>query len=328
MASTAYCRWELFDKIISEDNDNRTLLNTIHEFYHLCMEISDEELIGLVENHPILKILQKREFASVYTKSVAFQKIDEGAYECFLNDFLILDNEEDADKAINEYGILAATLKGELFNRNSTHFGYSFNRNATCKFKCWYDVLGANPLMPSNSAIIIDNFLWRRLDDFHEQNSENLYPILDCIIPKSLRVSYHIIFVLQNNDGRFNINNTQEKLKKIVKKVSQSSGVPVKAAIITQTDTKIFHERVIITNHQYIYSDKGFTIFSKGKVIEPTKGDRNFVLKDIDNYKGEIRKHQQLDVIRNVEEAIKKNQTTKEGAVTFNVGNLNNPLFN
>lgn len=328
MAANAYCSKANFENILGQLDENPTLFNTINEFYNLTIDTSDDELFELMQNNDIVLQLYKREHASVVSDPEAFEKIEQEDYSGFLNDVLILDDDKDVDKPRKDYGILAVHSKGQFFKDNNFHFGYSIEIDDECKFKCWEDVVGQKPMLPVNSAILIDNYLWSNLNEFSEENKENLYPIIKHLIPKTLKTPFHLIFVVENGKSRFNQKNAEEKLKKVLKFATNESGVEVKGAIIAQTDTKIFHERVLVTNHHYFYSDKGFAIFRQGILRNPTKGDRNFVFKDIDNYVGETRKHQQLNIIRNIKKAIKDNTGVSERSAVFNVGDLNSPLLN
>ena len=120
-----------------------------------------------------------------------------------------------------------------------------------------------------------------------------------------------------------------EKLNKIVKNLRTKTGVNVEISLSTHTDIvkDELHERVIMTNYHYIYSDKGFNVFKDKKIILSTKGDRNWVFKDVKNYYGQIRKHQHFQNIQLVKKRITQNQAI-DNEVIFNIGNTNNSLLN
>lgn len=328
MASNAYCSINEFNRIVEQMRENPTLFNTICEFYNLHLNLAEEDLIELIGNNPIVFQLVKRENATVIADQAAFEELKNGEYVLFLNDFLILPEEQDTVAIRNEYGILAVHANGEFFTENSYNFGYTIEDSDSCKFKSWKDVFGQKPITPLNSAILIDNYLWSNLDEFSRENEENLFPIIDHLIPKTLKTPFHLIFIIENGRGRFNPKNAEEKLKKVLKYASKQSDTEVRGAIVAQTDTKIFHERVLITNHHYFYSDKGVAVFKEGRLRNPTKGDRNFVFKDINNFVGETRKHQQLSIIRNIKKAIDDNKKATKNSVIFNIGDINSPLLN
>src|SRR5690606_21016021 len=127
---------------------------------------------------------------------------------------------------------------------------------------------------------------WKDVADFSSDNGENLYPIMESIIPKGLKISFKLTIVVQNKNGRFTPRNILEKIKKIEKNLKKRTKIDVQVGVVTLTDTKIFHERVLLTNYHDIYSDKGFSIFKNGRMREYTKGDRNGVFLNINNYEG------------------------------------------
>ena len=92
------------------------------------------------------------------------------------------------------------------------HFGFSFNEES--KFHSWEAVF-KNPIHPINSAILIDNFLWGKLENFNEDNVENFYVIFEKLIPKTLKVPFYLSIIISNKDNRLNPKNAQEKINKV-----------------------------------------------------------------------------------------------------------------
>ena len=244
-------------------------------------------------------------------------------YHFFLNDLIILGDEVLIEKLRNEYGILALKLEDDFLEKQNLHFGYSIGPHKD-SLKCWSDIFKVKTLNPINSAILIDNFLWSNLSNYKQENEDNIYPILENLIPHNLEVPFHLIIVIQNKDGHINKEKAKEIIKKMNKRIVRENGLLI--SIITQTDTKTFHERLILTNYHYVYSHKGFVTFNRGRVKNETNGFRDWVFKDINNYMGEINKHKHQRSTLNVFNLVGKNMKT-ESSIIFCQGDTDSPLF-
>ncbi|MEP6262741.1 MAG: hypothetical protein ABJ092_14290 [Gillisia sp.] len=320
-----YCEQSLVDLLLLEEDN--TIYKIIEKFYDVVTDLETEEILELIKDNPVIKHFIKRDSGSLYGDSSAFAKINDQNYTPFLNDILILPDDIDVKSIRSEYGILALHLEDSFPDEQDFHFGYSLFADEDCPFKNWESIFSTRSLLPVNSAVLIDNFLWKDFFDFSRENGENLYPIMESIIPKELKIPFKLTIVVQNKNGRFTPRNIPEKIKKIEKNLKIRTKVDVQVGVVTQTDTKIFHERVLLTNYHYIYSDKGFSIFKNGRITEYTKGDRNWVFLNIHNYKGEIRKHQHKKNINYLKRAIKDIERSNT-EIIFTAGNLDNPLLN
>lgn len=326
-----YCSQNEFNELFLTDVNNDILEKIITDFCDIYMDIEESEIIVLSSENPIFKRLLKRDSGTIISAINEFESIRSNSFFPFLNDILILNKETNTGAIRNDFGILALKSDDkEYLESLDYHFGYSFNKGKDKEnpFKTWSDVFKSKKIEPLNSAIIIDNFLWNNIDDFHNENLENLYPIFENLIPKTLKIPFHISIITSNNKSCYS-KKFIEKLNKIVKNLKASTGVNIEISLSTHTDAvkDDIHERVILTNYHYIYSDKGFNVFKDNKIILSTKGDRNWVFKDVRNYYGEIRKHHQIENLNMVKKRILSNQKI-DTDVIFNLGNTNNPLLN
>jgi hypothetical protein len=321
----AYCSQNEFNELFLTDVNNDILEKIITDFCDIYMDIEEAEIIVLSSENPIFKRLLKRDSGTIISAINEFESIRSNSFFPFLNDILILNKEANTEAIRNDYGILAIkTNDVDYLESLDYHFGFSFNEES--KFHSWEAVF-KNPIHPINSAILIDNFLWGKLENFNEDNVENFYVIFEKLIPKTLKVPFYLSIIISNKDNRLNPKNAQEKINKVSSNLKKITGIDIEISITTQTNTDVFHERVILTNHHYIYSHKGFTVFKNNKVINQTNGDRNWVYKDIKNYEGEIKKHFHYKLIRNIIKQIDFNNKTSTNTI-FNLGNTNNPLLN
>lgn len=325
----AYCSINEFDKLFLGYDTNIILEKILSDFCDIYMDLNMDEIEILRDENPIFKSFMKRDVGTIFPANDDFESIKVNNFSPFLNDILVLNEDFKTDDIRNHYGILAIkTNEIEYLESLDYHFGYSFQKGVDNKFTSWGEVFKLKKVEPLNSAIIIDNYLWNNIDDFHNENIENLYDLFEYLIPSTLKIPFHISIITSNNKGFFN-NKFTEKLNKIAKNLTTKTGVAIEISFSTHTDSvkDDLHERVILTNYHYIYSDKGFYVFKNGKVELTTKGDRNWVFKDIQNYYGEIRKHHHFKNLISIKKRISYND--KNGTATiFNLGNLNNPLLN
>jgi len=320
-----YCDLKNLEGILKSENSSHTLFNIIHKFCDVKLDLEPEEILKLKDENPFFKKLFKRNHATMEPDKESYESLRNNEYENFLNDILIMNLEEEDTKNIRDrYGILAVNTEEPFLEKQEYNFGYSIGVDETSIKKCWSELFQNKPIIPINSAIVIDNFLWNDPRKYREENDENIYPILNSIIPKTLEVPFHLMFVLQSKNGRLTEEKAKEILKKMKKEIKCKSGLEI--SIITQTNTTKFHERVILTNYHYIYSHKGFVAFKNKRIKNETNGDRNWVFKDINNYIGEIRKHQHLSYSKKVIEELTFNNRNKTNVI-FNVGNINNSIL-
>ncbi len=319
-----FCELENLEEILKCEKGSHTLFNIIHKFCDVKLDLHSDELLKLKDENPFFKKLFKRNHATLESDKESYESLRKNEYQNFLNDILILNLDEEGTKNIRDsYGILAINTEESFLENQEYNFGYSIGVDETSIKKCWSKLFQDKPIIPINSAIIIDNFLWNDIRKYKEENDENIYPILNSIIPKTLEVPFHLMIVLQSKDGRLTKEKAKEIIEDIKKKIDCKSGLEI--SIVTQTNTKKFHERAMLTNYHYIYSHKGFVAFANRRIKNETNGDRNWVFKDINNYVGEIRKHNHLSYSKKVLEQLHDNNPGTN--VIFNVGNTNNSIL-
>ena len=107
----------------------------------------------------------------------------------------------------------------------------------------------------NNSMIIVDNYIFKR-------ERENLYRILDTVLPQKLSIPYHLtIFYIEGDErNRNNLHNYLRKIRpqlEIMLELIKTDKDPNNGY---QTD---FHDRAIITNHIWISSGAGFNLLKR-----------------------------------------------------------------
>ncbi|MEO9893101.1 hypothetical protein [Aurantibacter sp.] len=323
-AHKLFCSEDILEEILLMSEDHLTVFNIIDQFCDVVLNNEEEEIFELIKVNPLLKALFKRENAGLLADKSKYESLAKEEYKAFLNDILILDLKESETKNVRDkYGILAFNLEENFIQDQNYYYGYSIDSTKNT-LNCWSELFKEKPLAPLNSAIIIDNFLWSDVQKYKEENDDNIYPILNSIIPQSLEVPFHLMIVVQNKGGSLTKSKAHSIINKMKKNIISKSGIEI--SIITQTDTKTFHERAILTNYHYIQSHKGFVAFDDKRIKNETNGDRNWVFKDIDNYLGEIQKHKHLSNALKVYKLIEKNNLINTDVI-FNEGFVDNTIL-
>jgi len=322
----AYCNSELSEFLFILD-DTDPLFKIVSEFYDLALDLEDDEIFQLVQENPVANYFFKRESVGIIGDKDGFDKIDNQDYVPFSNDIIICDEAVNVSEIREKFGVLAVHIEDEFLSEQNFNFGYTIEPNQECKFKCWSDVVDPKPFTPVNAAILVDNFIWKNKADFHNENTENLYELIAKLIPKTLEVPFQLLVNIDFRNTGIEKQEAEEKLKKVKKNLEKITGKTVEVGISSHSNPKLFHSRVILTNHHYFYSDRGFTIFKNGKVKDATHGTRNWVFLGIENYVGEINKHHHNNLIRNLKQSTSDNETINTNAI-YNVGEWKNRLLN
>jgi len=321
-----YCQNEIVDYFFILD-ENDALFKIVDEFYDLALDIDEDKVFELIKENPVANYFFKRETASIICDKDSFEKIAKADYLPFSNDVLLCNETIDTDEIRNKFGVLALHLEDEFLNDQNFNFGYTLEQNEECKFKCWSDVIDPKPFTPSNSAILVDNYIWQKKSEFHSENTENLYEIISKIIPRNLEVPFHLLINIDYRNTGISKKEAKEKIKKVKKNLENRTGKTIEVGISSHSNPKLFHSRVILTNHHYFYSDKGFTIIKNGKIKDATYGTRNWVFYGIENYVGEINKHHHNNLIRNLKVSTEFNTGVNTDAI-YNIGEWKNRLLN
>lgn len=322
----AYCRNEVSEYFFILD-ENDTLFKIVSEFYDLVLDKGEDEIFELIKENPVANYFFKRESAGIISDKDGFCKIEEKDYLPFSNDIIICDEKINASEIREKFGVLALNIEDDFLLTQNFNFGYTLEPNKECKFKCWSDIVEPKSFVPINSAILVDNYIWKNTTNFHDENSENLYKIISKIIPSTLEVPFQLLINIDNRKCGIDKNMAQEKVKKIKKNLEKITGKKVEVGISSHTNQKLFHSRVILTNHHLFSSDRGFTIIKNGKVTSKTHGSRNWVFQGIDNFYGQIDKHLHNNQIRDLKISTEFNKKQNSNTI-YNAGEWDNRLLN
>ena len=172
------------------------------------------------------------------------------------NPLCLLLTEQDKTSICGNYGIININLA------NFSKKGHYFKDNgAAVKMGDHWDWEEIRWVASeaANSLIIVDNYI------FKGDEKSNLYKILDIILPKSLKVDFHLtVFYIESRPG------SEDNLKNAIKRIRPDLNI-VYEFIKTTKDVNNgfktdFHDRAILTNNLWIDSGAGFNLLRRDRL--------------------------------------------------------------
>jgi len=172
--------------------------------------------------------------------------------------FLSCEPKEICESIENDYGLKVINIdnifnEGEMFNvhivtierGNKTHTDWSFIERF--KYHC-------------NSIAIVDNYLLKE----EKTIKENLFVILDKLLPDSIKIPFHISIFAKND-----INNSERHI--LINNWIKAHKPNLNFKLTLHQLRNEFHDRSVVTNYFIIDSESGFDLFKDKKAIHQTK---------------------------------------------------------
>ena len=206
-------------------------------------------------------------------------------YPCGI--FLLEIEDEKAKSIQNDYGVICQpTSRLDYMPLAQPSFPNELEENETGR--SWEGMISRFKQLPSNSALIIDAHLFQkdrydeRTNSYDENNSKginNLFDILNAILPQHFVGTYHVGVLLtdydvanknisQNNLTNKRIANAINKLKS--KKLNRNYNISIEVVFISEKDNashKLIHNRRIISNYFIVTADYGLVALNKGRCL-------------------------------------------------------------
>lgn len=188
------------------------------------------------------------------------------------NAVFVLDITPELAKQIStKYGVICQSIHDNPFE--SPLFQEAFEVDAVKKKKgeSWADILSKDNVFPSNSLVVIDRYLFSNDTDATSQDGiDNLYDILESILPKKLDVEYHILIVF--DDKTLTKGETFEiicnKINKLKKRLRGEREYPITIESVSipkgYAHYDSTHNRRIISNYFILRVDHSLKAFKNG----------------------------------------------------------------
>ena len=231
-------------------------LNSFISRSSLTLDCTPAQFNAGAQDDPNLKLLWKKNAGgecNIDFHGSKFNNIEDLLKQ---NPLCLLLTEQDKTSICGNYGIININLA------NFSKKGHYFKDNgAAVKMGDHWDWEEIRWVASeaANSLIIVDNYI------FKGDEKSNLYKILDIILPKSLKVDFHLtVFYIESRPG------SEDNLKNAIKRIRPDLNI-VYEFIKTTKDVNNgfktdFHDRAILTNNLWIDSGAGFNLLRRDRL--------------------------------------------------------------
>lgn len=172
------------------------------------------------------------------------------------NPLCVLLTEHDKTNICSDYGIININLSN--FSTKAHYFKDNGVAVKMGDFWDWEEIRSV-ACETANALLIVDNYI------FKGDEKSNLYKILDIILPKSLKVDFHLtVFYIESRPG------SEDNLKNAIKRIRPNLNI-VFEFIKTTKDANNgfktdFHDRAILTNNLWIDLGSGFNLLRRDRL--------------------------------------------------------------
>ena len=231
-------------------------LNSFISRSSLTLDCTPAQFNAGAQNDPNLKQLWKKNAGgecSIDFHGSKFNNIEDLLKQ---NPLCVLLTEDDKTNICSDYGIININLSN--FSKKALYF--KDNGVAVKMGDLWdWEKIRSVASEAANTLLIVDNYI------FKGDEKSNLYKILDIILPKSLKVDFHLtVFYIESRPG------SEDNLKNAIKRIRPNLNV-VFEFIKTTKDVNNgfktdFHDRAILTNNLWIDSGAGFNLLRRDRL--------------------------------------------------------------
>ena len=231
-------------------------LNSFISRSSLTLDCTPAQFNAGAQNDPNLKQLWKKNAGgecSIDFHGSKFHNIEDLLKQ---NPLCVLLTEDDKTNICSDYGIININLSN--FSKKALYF--KDNGVAVKMGDLWdWEKIRSVASEAANALLIVDNYI------FKGDEKSNLYKILDIILPKSLKVDFHLtVFYIESRPG------SEDNLKNAIKRIRPNLNIVfefIKTAKDANNGFKTdFHDRAILTNNLWIDSGSGFNLLRKDRL--------------------------------------------------------------
>lgn len=293
---TTYCTNKFIEDAINlrkASRPHKIAYKILKNLSDIIIDSNEEKFKIQAEKNPYFKELLKRENKSIKCIEAWKDKID---FSNISGDLFLIDPEylPDYKKMRKEKGCLVIASGGDIhyLERLNDKRGYVFIVPKTNKedknFKLrdsalselyqssWQEALATCPLIPINSLIISDNFIF---DKFEQRKHFSLFPLLKAVIPEQLSVPFHLAIFSHLDKALPKIE--AERLIDEIKEMFPNKD-NIKVTIISHTVKMTTHDREMLSNYHIMDPGHGFSIIEED-AVQITKGHIEPVYHAIEN---------------------------------------------
>lgn len=232
----SHCAQKLFDSLLLKSDsvhfDDEQMFNST---------VQDDEVLL-----KFWKLSECEGYPDITINRESYKQINEWQ-ETDPNSIHLVCGEKNKNEGVSK-GLLVLTPEVSLSSPDIYRdFGKSIKKNAEVS---WKDIL-VRANHPCNSMIIFDNYVFNK-------PQENLYKILDCLLPNELSVPFHLAIFTSTLNNPLEVE--FEKLQTYISNIRKDLKIEL---ALYQAGKNDFHDRAIITNNIWIGSGGGFELLKK-----------------------------------------------------------------
>lgn len=286
---TVYCNHQFIDDCVrkqKESSSHKIAYKILELLSDVVVDFPKEQLIDIISKNQFYNTLIKRENKRVicdenWGRDFKADNIADQMY--FIKPGYIPNHKQLRD----DYGCLIVSSDDDIhiLSRMNRQRIYCLtpNRNKPKDIEyenlnTWNEVINPIKIRPINSAIIMDNFMFSKLDKFERRKHDSLYAILREIVPSRIKTSFHLSLFMENGQGTL----SKEYAAEVIKEIKEMNLCDdMKVTIIAHTKKSTTHDRVLVTNYHYLYAGSGFSVIDEDGVQEMTKGQIQSTFHDI-----------------------------------------------
>lgn len=327
--STVYVQKDIFDEVtlFPSEGVNSIYFPILEKHTNVMLDIEQDVFDKLIADDEIYKRFLKKEVGLFDTlgKSFPTSNGEDSDLSEFPKDLILVKDGllDTGSKRRTEGAFVYQQSEIGIATTYYSSFGYSIRSTSDN----WQNVLTQKSLFPANAMVLVDNYIHKRKTDYDNRKAENLFSILSEIVKPDLTCEFHLLIVADNSDGSLDVTRGKELLDELEAYGTGKLGVNLKAGLITHTKDPNFHERVIITNHHVLTSDRGFAVIERGRIKNGgTKGQSRWVFAGVKDDRGEICSDER-DHHLNCTRSLIKTNSNSSGVSNFNLGHIENRLL-
>lgn len=183
---------------------------------------------------------------------------------------IILDVDADTAKKISEkYGVICHPFSESPLS--SPLFQEGIERTVVQREtkRGWHELLLPEASSPSNSLIFVDRYLFGKDSNgiTSQDGLDNVYEILNNVLPKALGVDYHVLFVFDATTLEVSLGDTFERISTQInalkKRLNRPYNIVMETLSVDHNDAYYdeTHNRRILSNYFLIRTDHSFKAF-------------------------------------------------------------------
>lgn len=279
MIRKAYCSLEALEEIYAfqDEDPYDALYQLLETHHHICVQLPDDEFYTQVAANDCLRYFAKRAGSyrgyDVSNSPMPYQQaVAATASSDLAGTVFVVDDEPTACAQLSaDYGVCIVSrqqptaanyLTKELARREiRKQKSYRSSENGVERMG-WYSALTprseAWQAVPINSLVVIDNYLFGNKGDKFALGQENLFSLLDALLPTTLVINFHLLLVTNNEEAFLKARNLHILVNSLRKQLNRPYLIEV--GVITRDKTPE-HRRALVSNYYFGASHHGFACF-------------------------------------------------------------------